>query len=103
MINTTVNETAASAVLLVHRPRQTATLIAGAMLVATVVIIAVGLRAHSSSGLPNVHAVAFGLALAWAVAGLGDSRESARAADQPIATHLIIAIDALAAAVALSA
>ena len=103
MINTTVNDTAPSVVIPVQRPRPTATLSAGALLVATVAIIAVGLQAHSSSGLPSVHAVAFGLALAWAVAGLGDSRESTRSADQPIVTHLIIAIDALAAAVALSA
>jgi len=62
----------------------------------------VGIHAHSKGGMPPVGAVAFGLTVAWALAGVGDARDAARSPDQPIATHLIVALDALAAAVALS-
>ena len=44
----------------------------------TVVIVAIGLHAHVHEGMTAVNAVAFGLALVWAVTGVVAARFSDR-------------------------
>jgi signal transduction histidine kinase len=72
---------------------------------ATVAAVVIGLRASVHGGLSKVNAVAFGLALAWGFAGLVGLRQagSTSAARVLIPPRVLVALDALLAAVALSA
>ncbi len=69
----------------------------------TVAGVVVGWRIAVPGGIAPVNAVAFGLTLAWALVGLVDTHAPGRAAARISPFHLLAAIDALVAAVALTA
>jgi signal transduction histidine kinase len=75
----------------------------GSFFVATVAVVAIGIRAHASSGIAAVNAVAFALTIVWAVSGLFATRSSDRAKGRVDPYPLLIAGDALLAGVALMA
>lgn len=74
----------------------------GLLFVATLALVALGLRTHVRQGITAVNAVAFALTLVWALVGLVVLRSSdrTRARIDPYAT--LVAADALLAALALS-
>jgi signal transduction histidine kinase len=78
-------------------------LLHGVLFVATLAIVIIGLRIHVPHGITAVNAVAFGLTLVWAVAALIANRYSDRTAPGPDPYALLIAVDSLLAAVALTA
>jgi hypothetical protein len=69
----------------------------------TIAGVVVGLRIEVRSGTNPVYAVAFGLTVAWALVGVVDTRARDRSGSKVSPFHLIVAIDALVAMVALSA
>ena len=73
------------------------------LFVVTVVIVVVGLRTRVASGIAAVNAVAFGLALVWAITAVVASHFSDRPSGKVSPYPLLIAADSLLAAVALAA
>ncbi len=73
------------------------------MFVATVLVVVAGVRADVPGGLAPVEEVAFGLAMVWALAGLLGIARHRRAPDQLVTPYLLISVDALVAAIALTA
>ena len=69
----------------------------------TVAGVVVGWRIPVPGGIAAVNAVAFGLTLAWALVGLVDTHARERTGSRVSPFHLLAAIDALVAAVALTA
>src|SRR5580704_15481803 len=96
-----VDEGVVSVATTPSKPSSRQTLVSALLFVATLVMVAVGLRTHVTGGLNPVDAVAFGLTVVWAVVGLFAIRfaDRANAGVDPYA--LLIAADALLAAVAL--
>jgi signal transduction histidine kinase len=78
--------------------------LAAALLGLTVAIVVIGLRARVIGGIAAVNVVAFGLTLAWAAVGfvIGRRRGSERGNGQ-VAAGFLVAVDSLAASVALTA
>ena len=74
-----------------------------ALLGLTVAGVVIGLRVEVRGGIAPVDAVAFGLTLVWAVVGFVDTRARDRAGTKRSPYHLLVAIDALVAMVALTA
>lgn len=69
----------------------------------TVAVVVVGLRLSAPGGIAPVTAVAFVLALAWSIVGVVDVHARDRAAAKWSPYHVLAALDALAAAIALTA
>jgi signal transduction histidine kinase len=69
----------------------------------TVAAVVVGWRISVPRGFAPVNSVAFGLTLAWALVGIVDTRARDRTGSKVSPFHLLAAIDALVAAVALAA
>ena len=69
----------------------------------TVAGVVIGWRVAVPRGLAPADSVAFGLTLAWALVGIVDTRAQDRRGSKASAYHLLAAIDALVAAVALAA
>jgi signal transduction histidine kinase len=98
-----VNQAAVEVSPLPPKPSSARALVNGLLFIVTVVIVVIGLHTHVSGGLTPVNAVAFGLALVWAVAAVFASRLSDRMTVRTDAYSLLMALDALLAAVALTA
>jgi hypothetical protein len=81
----------------------TGTLLRGLTFLLTIAIIIVGWRAHVPGGITAINAVALLITVVWALVGLVDihDRESTPTRISPF--HLLVGLDALFAAVALSA
>jgi signal transduction histidine kinase len=75
----------------------------GLLFVVTVVTVAIGVFKHVPAAMTAVNAVAFGLTLVWAVTGVVAARYSDRASVRVDWYALLIAVDALLAAIALTA
>jgi signal transduction histidine kinase len=69
----------------------------------TVAGVIIGLRTTVPHGAAPASSVAFGLTLAWALVGIADTRARDRAGRKASPYHLLAAVDALVAAVALTA
>ncbi len=69
----------------------------------TVAGVVIGWRVAVPGGIAPTIAVAFGLTLAWALVGVVDTRVRERAGTKASPFHLLAAVDALVAAVALGA
>ncbi len=69
----------------------------------TVAVVVIGWRVSVPHGIAPANAVAFGLTLAWALVGIVDASARDRLGTKASAYHLLAAIDALVAAVALTA
>jgi signal transduction histidine kinase len=69
----------------------------------TVVVVVVGWRISVPHGIAPANSVAFGLTLAWALVGIVDTRARDRLLTKASPYHLLAALDALVAAVALTA
>jgi signal transduction histidine kinase len=69
----------------------------------TVAGVVIGWRITAPSGIAPASSVAFGLTLAWALVGLVDTRARQRAGSRASPFHLLAAVDALVASVALAA
>ncbi len=69
----------------------------------TVAGVVVGLRISVPGGIAPVDAVAFGLTIVWALVGFVDTRARDRAGSKVSPFHLIAAVDALVAMIALTA
>ncbi len=69
----------------------------------TVAVVVVGWRTTVPGGTAPASSVAFGLTLAWALVGLVDTRARDRTGSKTSPFHLLAAMDALVAAVALAA
>ncbi len=65
--------------------------------------VVIGLRTTVPHGIAPANSVAFGLTLAWALVGIVDTRARDRAGPKASPYHLLAAVDALVAAVALTA
>jgi signal transduction histidine kinase len=81
----------------------TGTLLRGLIFLLTIAIIIVGWRAHVPGGITAINAVAFLITVVWALVGLVDThaRESTPTRISPF--HLLVGLDALVAAAALTA
>jgi signal transduction histidine kinase len=75
----------------------------GAIFTVTIATVAIGVLTHVAGGLNPVNGVAFGLTVVWALGGLVAARYSDGATERFNAYALLIAADALLAAVALTA
>jgi signal transduction histidine kinase len=84
------------------KPSSEQVLISGLLLVASVVVVIIGLRSHGRHGLTAVNGVAFGLALVWGLAGLVAARFSDRTVARVDVYSLLLGLDALLASVALT-
>jgi signal transduction histidine kinase len=71
--------------------------------VLTLGIVAVGLRAHVRGGITAINAVAFGITVVWALVGLVNMSDPERTPVRFSPFHLLVGLDALMAAVALTA
>jgi signal transduction histidine kinase len=71
-------------------------------LILTIVVLVIGLRAHAPGGTSSVNLVAFGLAAVWAVVAIADVRDPEHRATKSTPFHLLVSLDALVAAVALT-
>jgi signal transduction histidine kinase len=80
-----------------------ATALGAALFAATVAVVVIGLRVTVPGGRSGVETVAFALSLVWAIAGLEGLRSSARRTNRTPLVPLLSSIDALIAAVALTA
>jgi signal transduction histidine kinase len=69
----------------------------------TVVVVVIGWRISVPHGIAPANSVAFGLTLAWALVGIVDTRARDRLLTKASPYHLLAALDALVAAVALTA
>ena len=69
----------------------------------TIAGVVIGLRVTVPGGIAPVTAVAFGLTLAWALVGFVDTRQRERPGSKVSPFHLLAGVDALVAAVALTA
>ena len=69
----------------------------------TVAAVVIGWRTTAPSGIAPASSVAFGLVIAWALVGLVDGRASERGQGKASPFHLLAAVDALVASVALTA
>ncbi len=69
----------------------------------TVAVVVIGWRISVPHGIAPANSVAFGLTLAWALVGIVDTRARDRLGTKASAYHLLAAVDALVAAVALTA
>jgi signal transduction histidine kinase len=69
----------------------------------TVAVVVIGWRITAPGGIAPVSSVAFGLALAWALVGLVDAHARKRVQSKASPFHLLAAVDALVASVALTA
>ena len=69
----------------------------------TVAAVVIGWRIAVPGGIAPAISVAFGLTLAWALVGIVDTRARDRGGNKASPFHLLAAIDALVAAVALAA
>jgi signal transduction histidine kinase len=76
--------------------------LSGVLLIVTVVVVILGLRVHVRGGLTAVSGVAFALTLVWGVTGMVAARFSDRASARIDVYSLLIAVDSLLAAVALT-
>jgi signal transduction histidine kinase len=74
-----------------------------AIFVLTLGIVAVGLRAHVRGGITAINAVAFGITVVWALVGLVNMSDPERSPERFSPFHLLVGLDALVAAVALTA
>jgi signal transduction histidine kinase len=99
-----VNETVAD-IYTPQQPKPSSSQVALHLLVfvVTVVIVVLGLRTRVAGGIAAVNAVAFGLTLVWALAAVIASHFSNRPSGKADPYPLLIAADALLAAVALAA
>jgi signal transduction histidine kinase len=77
--------------------------IGAVLFLATVVVAVVGARVRVAGGLAAAEAVAFGLSLVWATAGLVGLRARAQGFGRSARGPLLISLDSLVAAVALAA
>ncbi len=69
----------------------------------TVVAVVIGWRISVPHGIAPANSVAFGLTMAWALVGIVDTRARDRLVTKASPYHLLAALDALMAAVALTA
>ena len=69
----------------------------------TVAGVVIGWRITVPGGIAPANSVAFGLTLAWALVGIVDTRARDRVGTKASPFHLLAAVDALVAAVALAA
>jgi signal transduction histidine kinase len=75
----------------------------GLLFVVTLATVAIGVFKHVPAAMTAVNAVAFGLTLVWAVTGVVAARFSERSSARVDWYALLIAVDALLAAIALTA
>ena len=73
------------------------------ILALTVAGVVIGLRVEVPGGVAPVDSVAFGLTLVWALVGFVDTHARDRAGSKVSPFHLIAAVDALVAMIALTA
>jgi signal transduction histidine kinase len=66
--------------------------------VLTIAVVVAGLRADVAGGIPPVAVVAFGLTIAWSLAGALDARGAGRASHQQLTPGALVAAIALTAA-----
>ena len=97
-----VNETSGDLSSTRSRP-VTGTLLRGLTFLLTIAIVIVGWRAHVPGGMTAINAVAFLLTIVWAFVGLVDRHDRESTATRISPFHLLVGLDALAAAVALTA
>ena len=81
----------------------TGTLLRGLTFLLTIAIVIVGWRAHVPGGMTAINAVAFLLTIVWALVGLVDRHDRESTATRISPFHLLVGLDALVAAVALTA
>jgi hypothetical protein len=74
-----------------------------ALLALTLAGVVIGVRIAVPGGTAPVNSVAFGLTVAWALVGFVDARARERAASKPSPFHLLAAVDAFVAMIALTA
>jgi signal transduction histidine kinase len=74
-----------------------------ALLGLTLAGVVIGVRIAVPGGIAPVNSVAFGLTVAWALAGFVDTRARERTGSKPSPFHLIAAVDAFVAMIALTA
>lgn len=98
-----MNETAVEMVTPQPKPSSSQVALHVLLFVVTVVIVVVGLRTRVANGMAAVNAVAFGLALVWAITAVVASHFSDRPSGRVSPYPLLIAADSLLAAVALAA
>ena len=84
------------------KPSSEQLLLNGLLLLVSVVVVVIGLHAHVHEGLTAVNAVAFGLAIVWAVTGVVAARFSDRVVARVDVYATLIGLDALLASVALT-
>jgi len=99
MVNTTAIEIGRPE----SKPSTLQLLLNGSFFVATLAVVATGIRAHGATGITAVNVVAFALTIVWALTGLIALRSSGYANGSVDPYALLIAGDALLAGVALMA
>jgi signal transduction histidine kinase len=85
------------------KPSTLQLLLNGSCFVATLAVVAVGIRSHGATGITAVYGVAFALTIVWALTGLVALRSCGHANGRVDPYALLIAGDALLAGVALMA
>jgi signal transduction histidine kinase len=99
----TVQETSAAIEVPIAAASKSGLLLRGALFIFTMIALSVGLRVHGTRGIAPVDAVAFALALVWALVGMVNAHESEQTSARFSTFHLLVTTDALVAAIALTA